>query len=518
MTCIRSIIRFLVLASLLPMDLGITQQTRLQEGKPNRPNILLLFADDQRCDTIHALGNPLIKTPSIDRLVNQGFHFTNAYCFGSPHGAVCIPSRAMLHAGKSLFRLSDVNLNLQGDRTLGQILGEHGYETFATGKWHNGRDSFAASFSLGRNIMFGGMSNHAEVPVQQMDPHDKSFSESVTGSHFSSKLFADAAIEFLNERTRRSDGNAGGPSETPFFCYVAFTAPHDPRMSPGNFNRLYRPHEMRVPPNFLPQHPFDNGDLMVRDEALMEWPRRPELVQAQLADYYGLISHLDAQVGRILDALQASGEAERTIIIYMADHGLALGSHGLLGKQNLYDHSMKAPLIIAGPGVQHGSSDALIYLHDLFATLLEFASISVPADVDSRSLVPILRGDSTDARAQLFTCYGESMRAVRDQRWKLIRYPRINRTQLFDLEKDPDEMFDLGASEHELHRTKVAHLYSLLERLQQESGDTHPLSVAEPQSGEIDLTGRERKPDPWQPAWIVEKYFGRDSVDNLQKK
>ncbi len=479
-----------VICILLPCGI-LSAQPRSDE----QPNILFLLADDQRWDSIGAHGNTVIQTPNIDQLARQGFSFSNAYCFGSPHGAVCIPSRAMLHTGRSLFRLS--NLNMDGYQTLGEILGEHGYETFATGKWHNGRPSFVKSFQQGRNIMFGGMSNHAEVPIVQLDRHEMDFSAVEVGQHFSSKLFADAAIQFLYERD----------IDRPFFCYVSFTAPHDPRMSPGNFNRMYQPDEMPLPKNFLPQHPFNNGDLTTRDENLGAWPRTPEMIRAQTADYFGLVSHLDEQVGRILEALRETDVLKNTIIIYAADHGLGLGSHGLLGKQNLYEHSMKAPLFVVGPGIAPGQSEALVYLYELFPTLLEFAGVADPAEKDGQSLVPLIHGNSERTRDYLFTAYGTSMRAVRDIRWKLIRYPQIHRTQLFDLKNDPDEIHDLSESKDVVHRTEFERLSDLMVRAQQEFNDTQPLSVDQPQPAEIDLTGRERKPDQWQPRWIVEKYF-----------
>jgi arylsulfatase A-like enzyme len=489
-------------------------QIDAQAPSATRPNLLFLLADDQKCDSIGAYGNPVIQTPHLDRLVHSGFNFHNAYCFGSPHGAVCMPSRAMLHSGRSLFRLQ--NLNLEGHKLLGEYLAEAGYQTFATGKWHNGKPSLVRSFQRGSNVFLGGMSNHAEVPTVELAA-DQSFSDVQMGAHFSSKLFADAAVEFLQQRD----------PEKPFFCYVAFTAPHDPRMSPGNFNRMYRPEEMPVPKNFLPQHPFNIGDLTVRDENLAPWPRTPAVIQQQTSEYYGLVSHLDQQIGRILAALEEQGLLDNTLIVYTADHGLALGSHGLLGKQSLYEHSMKAPLIVAGPGVPVGRTDALVYLHDLFPTLLQWAGVAIPADNEGISLIPAWQADHADQADQadqddqanqadstpwprdvLFTAYKDTIRAVRDPRWKLIRYPQVDRTQLFDLQADPDEMRDLSRSERAEHRDALRRLQAALRDAQIRYGDPHPLTVANPIPAEIDLTGHPRKPDQWQPRWIVEKYFG----------
>jgi len=472
----------------------------------SRPNIVFLLADDQKCDSIGAYGNPVIQTPNLDSLVHRGVNFRNAYCFGSPHGAVCIPSRAMLHSGRSLFRLN--NLNLDQHKLLGECLAEAGYQTFATGKWHNGQSSFARSFQQGRNVFLGGMSNHAEVPIVRFEAPN-AFSPAETGQHFSSKLFADAAIDFLERRDQTK----------PFFCYVAFTAPHDPRMSPGNFNRLYRAADMPIPKNFLPQHPFNIGDLTVRDEQLAAWPRTPEVIQQQTSDYYGLVSHLDQQVGRILAALEAQGQPDNTIIIYAADHGLALGSHGLLGKQSLYEHSMKAPLLLVGPGIEAGDCEHLVYLHDLFPTILEIAGVGIPGDGEGHSLVPHLKHAAGGAgRAILFTAYKDTIRAVRDQRWKLIRYPQVDRTQFFDLQADPDEIEDLSQSQRPEVQIAFAKLWDAMLAAQADHGDPQPLVVANPLPAEIDLTGHPRQPDPWQPRWIIEKYFGHSAQDLPLKK
>jgi len=455
-----------------------------------RPNILFLFADDQRPDTIAASGNPAISTPNLDGLVRRGFSFSRAYCMGSMGGAVCVPSRAMVHSGRSLFR---VDTRLAETRTLGEVLRDAGYETFATGKWHNGTGSFLRGFERGAAVMFGGMSDHEAVPIRDLGPDGK-LTEQRIGDGFSSTLFADAAIDFFGSH----DG------DRPFFAYVAFTAPHDPRQAPPGFIDMYDPAELELPPNYLPQHPFHTGWMTGRDEVLAAWPRTRSVIRHQLAEYYGLVSHMDHEVGRILRALEAVGRSEDTVVIYAADHGLAMGSHGLLGKQNLYEMSMRAPLVVAGPGVPAGSSAEFTYLFDLFPTICELAEADAPRGVDGVSLAAAWRGEERQRRPSLFTAFGKVMRAVRDDRWKLIRYPKINRSQLFDLAADPHELNDLAASD-------PARVELLMERLrawQEQTGDTAPLRSEDPQSGEVDLTGRERKPDRHQPDWIVEKYFG----------
>jgi arylsulfatase A-like enzyme len=294
--------------------------------------------------------------------------------------------------------------------------------------------------------------------------------------------------------------------EKPFYAYAAFTAPHDPRTPPRRYREKYYAKQLPLPPNFMPQHPFNNGAMMVRDEQLGAWPRTEKEVRDHLAEYYGMMTHLDEQIGRILAVLEETGKAENTYIIYAGDHGLAVGSHGLLGKQNIYEHSMKTPLIVKGPDVPAGkSSNALTYLLDLFPTLLGLADQQPPSTVDGRNLAPIWNGTAPRVRDTLFLSYGNSMRSVRDERYKLIRYPRVDVDQLFDLANDPEEMRNLAGEKGQQNR--VSRMFALIQQWQERLGDTTPLRVSDPEPREIDMTGRRRTPDPWQPMWIIEKYF-----------
>jgi len=461
-------------------------------AQASRPNVLLLFADDQRVDTISAWDNPHIRTPNIDRLAERGFSFRGNYCMGGDSGAVCIPSRAMLNSGRAFFRLRH---DLGGEKLLGELLGENGYTTFATGKWHNQEPSWLRSFQKGKAVMFGGMSDHTKVPIKDLSPEGKLVDPGPTRK-FSSVLFADSVIEFLE----------GHKSDRPFYAYVAFTAPHDPRQPPMRYREEYYRNRPPLPANFLPQHPFQNGELTGRDESLGAWPRTTQLVSDQLAEYYGLVTHLDEQVGRVLKALEATGKADNTIVIYAADHGLAVGSHGLLGKQNVYEHSMRAPLIFMGPGVPRGkSSDSLTYLLDIYPTLCELTGVKPPSGLDGHSLAPIWRGQKTSVRETLLLAYKGLMRSVRNERWKLIRYPPINHVQLFDLVNDPQEVKNLA--EEPRHKARIEQMTTQLREWQKKLGDDQALTVSNPEPKEIDLTGHERTPDRWQPQYLVEKYF-----------
>lgn len=464
--------------------------------RPGKLNVLFLFADDMRADTIAAHGNPHIKTPNLDRLVRRGFSFRGNYVFGGNNGAVCVPSRAMLMSGKTWFQIDAPTL--KGEKLLPEWLGEHGYVTFATGKWHNGQPSWLRAFQRGKNIMFGGMSDHTKVPVRDLGPDGK-LTEQRTGEKFSSELFADSVIEFLNQQ----DG------QQPFFAYVAFTAPHDPRQPPLAYREPYYRQLPPLPVNFLPQLPFDNGMVKdLRDENLAAWPRTPKTIRDQLAEYYGLITHLDEQIGRVLKTLEQSGQADNTLIIFAADNGLALGSHGLLGKQNVFEHSMRTPLIIAGPGVSRGKTTrAFTYLFDLFPTICDVLGVPPPpVELAGASLRPLWEGKKARVRDSVFLPFLNLQRAVRDERWKLIAYPRIGYLQLFDLQTDPHETKNL-IDRPELAQ-HVQRLQALMKQWQSRVGDTLELPTKNLPPPRIDLTGTPRKPDQWQPEWIVKKYFG----------
>lgn len=472
------------------MEMGLPWT--VSQAAASRPNVLFLFADDQRADTVGAWGNTNIQTPNLDRLVARGVSFRNNYCFGGNSGAVCIPSRAMVMSGRSWFQ---VNHSLTGVVTLPERFRQAGYETFGTGKWHNGPESFGRSFAIGRSIHFGGMDDHTRVGIQDLLP-DGRYSPRKPSPRFSSEQFANELIEYLKRPV----------DAPPFFAYVAFTAPHDPRNPPQEWRDRYYARRPPLPRNYLPQHPFDNGDLVLRDENLLPWPRPPELLRDQLAEYYGLVGHLDEQVGRILDALAKSPFATNTLVVYAADHGLALGSHGLLGKQNIYEHSMRCPLIVSGPGIPAGrSTQALTYLYDLYPTLCGLAGVEPPGGMDGLDLAPLWTGAREQVRDSLFLAYQGLMRSVRDSRWKLIVYPPVNHRQLFDLQNDPDEVLDVSGDPG--RAAEVERLLGLMRDWQQRVGDRLPLTVPEPKPLMRDLTGLERKPDTWQPDWIVEKYF-----------
>lgn len=433
----------------------------------SRPNILFMIADDHRWDAIGGMGDPTVQTPTLDSLMARGTTFRRTHIMGSLLGAVCVPSRAAVLTGANLFRSGGNQIN-PDLAVWPQTMREAGYHTFFSGKWHNDRQTFANSFSDAGKIFFGGMGDQYKVPVFDFDATGKYPKENrYIGDKFSTELFTDAAVEFV-ENYDRTD---------PFFLYLSFTSPHDPRTPPEPYATMYPPEDIPVPENFYPEHPFDNGEMRIRDEVLAPFPRTPEIVQQHIADYYGMITHMDAEMGRLLQTLEAAGHLNNTIVIYTADHGLAVGQHGLFGKQNVYDHSIRVPSIFAGPGVPDGVTvEALTYLYDLFPTVCDLTGVACPDTPEGQSLVPLMEGCVDEIRPTVFAAYKDIHRAISDGTWKLIRCYVSKETgqgtdclQLFNLEQDPWEMTNLADMPE--HADLIRSLAADMEMWQAETDD-----------------------------------------------
>lgn len=420
----------------------------------DKRNILFFFTDDQRFDTVRALGNSQIHTPNLDTFVASGTVFTHAHIPGGTCGAVCMPSRAMLHTGRTLFHIQGEGQEIPEDHiTMGECFQQAGYDSFGTGKWHNGKASYARSFNCGDEIFFGGMDDHWNVPAYHFDPSGrydtkcpfvpdpdesnalkyKDCSHITAGKH-STELFVDAAIQFLRERERTH----------PFFMYVSLMAPHDPRTMPEKFLKMYDPAKIDLPLNFVSQHSIDTGALKIRDELLAAFPRDPQDIKRHIAEYYAMITHLDDGFGRLIKALRETDEFKNTIIVFSGDNGLAVGQHGLMGKQNLYEHSVRVPMIFAGPGIPKGQKiDSLVYLLDIFPTLCELTGAEIPTSVEGVSLLPCLHNPDTEIREALYLVYANSIRGVTDGCYKLIEYA-CGASQFFNLSRDPLEIHNLA--------------------------------------------------------------------------
>lgn len=440
------------------------------------PNIVLIVSDDQRPDTISALGNHVIQTPNLDRLVREGSSFDRATC-ANP---ICTPSRAEILTGCSGFRCGVMDFGKPIDPTVPTMsswFSAAGYHTAYVGKWHNDGRPVQRGYSLTRGLYRGGggrfakpQFDYAGRPVTGyrgwvfQDDAGQLFPELGVGlTPDISRRFADAAIDVIETAT----------TNQPFFLHVNFTSPHDPLLLPPGWETRYSGDEMSLPENFLSQHPFDHGNFDGRDEKLFCWPRTPSETKRELAAYYAVISHMDQEIGRILSALEDHSLLTDTIVVFTSDHGLAVGSHGLRGKQSMYEHTIGVPLVMRGPGIpEHQRFSAQCYLRDIFPTLCDLASIKPPGNaVDGRSLKPVLDRTVEQVHEFIVGYFRNSQRMIRTPDWKYIEYPLVNRQQLFRLSTDPYETTNLAS------RAGNAHVRASLQTLMRKWFRLHGDSV-----------------------------------------
>lgn len=431
--CVRLLMPFRFLLALLCIA------TSLRSAEPRKPNVVILLADDLRPDGLGALGHPVVKTPNLDPLVSSGFIFRRCYTMGSMIGAVCRPSRTMLLTGQSMFRADNKPSGPTRDEfTFPRAMKEAGYATLHSGKNDNSPKLVTAEFD------------------ETYDPGNAT-------------AVADKAVKFIGEHAGKQ----------PLFLYIAGHEPHDPQYAPPEFYAQYKPEDVVIPKDFAPYQPFDNGEMIVRDEKTLPWPRTKEMLAKKLARYYASTAYWDSEMGRILDALRKAGEFENTLFVIGGDNGLSLGEHGLLGKQNLYEFGgMHVPCVFSGKGIPKGETRAVAYWMDLFPTVCELVGITKPARVEGLSLAPVIHKEKPRVREFMYNVYRNCERSISDDRWKLIRYPLINKTQLFDLSVDPHEEHDLGADPAKA--PKISELMTQLARLQQQYADTYPLTVPNP--------------------------------------
>ncbi|MEX2512929.1 MAG: sulfatase-like hydrolase/transferase [Cyclobacteriaceae bacterium] len=462
----------------LGITLFISGYAQAQRATKEQPNFLFIFSDDQRYDLIHALGNTEVLTPNLDRLVNEGSTFTHAYNMGAWNGAVCVASRAMMISGLSVWDAHDKEKQFQQMADDGQfwpqLLEKSGYETYMTGKWHVKADAE----SIFQNVVNvrPGMPNQTPEgynrPKSRADttwqPWDKSFEGFWKGGKHWSEVLADDALGFLDKAAK---------SESPFMMYLAFNAPHDPRQAPKKFVDMYPVESIALPPSHMDMYPYKDSiglSEKLRDEALAPFPRTAYAVRKNIQEYYAIISHMDAQIGKILDALEESGKMDNTYIIFTSDHGLAVGHHGLMGKQNMFDHSVRTPLTIVGPGIPKNKKyNQQVYLQDVSATMLDLAGVEKPTSTVFHSLMPYINDNANSAYPIIYSAYLNLQRMVRTDQHKLIVYPKLNKLLLFDLGKDPEELRDL--SEDPAYQSVKREMMALL--IQQQHALNDPLGT-----------------------------------------
>ncbi|MEK6479700.1 sulfatase-like hydrolase/transferase [Catalinimonas sp. 4WD22] len=441
-----------------------------------KPNIIFIFADDQAFSTIHALGNEEVITPTLDKLVNEGATFTHAYNMGAWNGAVCMASRAMMITGRSVWRAHALDDELKAgkkqDETWPKLMEKAGYNTYMSGKWHVAAP--APDLFMTTHHIRPGMPKDTEEaynrPKSRDDkawqPWDKKFGGFWEGGTHWSEVLRNDALTFIEDATRK---------EEPFFMYLAFNAAHDPRQSPKEYVDKYPVDEVKVPENFMPEYPYNEAmgsGRTLRDERLAPFPRTEYAVQVHRKEYYALITHMDEQIRQILEALEKSGKQDNTYIFFTADHGLACGEHGLIGKQNMFDHSIRVPLMVLGPDIPEGKKvEADVYLQDVMASGLELAGIKKPKYVEFNSLMDMARGRKEKSKYKsIYGGYIEQQRMIRKDGLKLIVYPEIDKVLLYNVEEDPKELHNLA--EDPAYKKKIKRLFKDLLKLQKKLDDT----------------------------------------------
>ena len=418
-----------------------SQPLAVQAAESDRPNILFVIVDDQSPFDLKVYDpkSPL-ETPTIDRLAAQGMVFDDAYHMGSFSGAVCTPSRHMVMTGRSVWHLPNTlgGKHCPADivqNVMAAVFNRAGYDTMRTCKKGNSYSAANNQFTVVRDATKRG--GTAE-----------------TGSAW----HGEQVLHYLNEREATKD-------EDPFLIYFGFSHPHDTRDGTPELLAKYgavnhndkktlppiNPKQPPLPINYLPKHPFHHGHPRLRDEVAVSgvWERRDErTIRNELGREFACDEYIDQQIARVLQKLAAMGELDNTFIIYTADHGMAIGRHGLQGKQNLYQHTWRVPFIVKGPGIKPGKrSPGNVYLLDVLPTLCDLVGIDVPKSVEGLSVKPVLDGRRATVRDVLFGVYcggtKPGIRSVKKGDWKLIKYDvmdgAVRKTQLFNLENNPNE-------------------------------------------------------------------------------
>ncbi|RMF43903.1 MAG: sulfatase [Planctomycetota bacterium] len=439
---------FLRFVLYLGLGCFLTTATFAAEGK--RPNFLFILTDDQSPETLRTYGNSVCQAPNIDRLAREGMTIDDAHHMGSWSGAVCRPSRTMIMTGSTVWHIpgtrdtlpnGEKNAEKQAQLTeevvrhsMAVLFKAAGYDTFRTCK---------------RGNTFPPANEHFDVRFEQ----DMREGNDERGSAWHGRH----ALEFLQQREQTQDAD-------PFLMFLGFSHPHDPRNGKPELLKKYGAENRKEPPtvvnplapplqvNYLPAHPFHHGHPGLRDETKVQGvleDRSEATIRNELGREYACIENIDIQIGKVLDQLERMGELDNTYIFFTADHGIAVGRHGLTGKQNLYEHTWRVPFIVRGPGIRPGSrASGFIYLLDVLPTMLDLAGIEIPQEIEGVSFRPVLEGRQQRMRDVLYGVYcggtKPGMRSVKTaDGWKLIKYDvldgQVRETQLFNLHENPYE-------------------------------------------------------------------------------
>jgi len=427
-------IAFLLMLMLNPALMSAVSANGQQPRERNRPNVVFIISDDHRWDALGAAGNTKIKTPVLDRLAREGVYFRQA----TIHVSQCAPSRATLLTGLSPHQNGYLANNfLRSDMqwadrfavpTMPVLLQQAGYQTVLVGKWHLATDPWLTGFSDVRSWLQGAASSYVDSLLAKGNSRKR-----VETKGFINGIFADDAVEFLSSAAAK---------EKPFFLWFATTVPHSPyQPNPSHIEHLY---EGETTANLLPPGFPQNSS------ANLLLPGNPLDAAAKLEHYYQSVSYLDELVGRVLATLEKQGLADNTIVVFLGDNGLMIGSRGLSGKVVPYEESVRVPLIIRAPkfATVKGRSDVPASSLDIPATILALAGVSPPKDWGGRDLRPVLNGSKKHGVDYAVSEWADTESQFRNYTHRLIRTPR-HKLIRWDKPDKPDELYDLIADPFE---------------------------------------------------------------------
>jgi arylsulfatase A-like enzyme len=446
-----------------------------------KPNILYIMADDHASHAVSCYGSRINKTPNLDRIAEEGMRFDNAFCTNS----ICAPARAVLLTGKHSHlngQLSNRESFDGSQQTFPKLLREAGYETALVGKWHLKSDPTGFDYW---NVLPDQGSYH--------NPTMSEMGERKKHEGYTTDLIADFSLKWFKERK----------GDKPFCLLCHHKAPHRNWQPDEKHATMYDDVEIPEPETF-------NDDYTTRSDAArqqkmsvehnltkndLKGPFPPELegqalkkwkYQRYIKDYLRCVASVDDNVGRLLDYLDESGLAENTVVIYTSDQGFYLGDHGWFDKRFIYEESLRIPLMARFPGAIAAASvnESLVQNLDFAPTILDFAGVEAPADMQGRSLRPLLEGETPkDWRKSIYYHYyeypgGHSVKrhyGVRTSRYKLMHfYHDIDAWELYDLERDPNELNNVYDNPE--MAGVVKELTTELRRLQEQYGDSDELA------------------------------------------
>jgi iduronate 2-sulfatase len=455
-------LRSIVVVLMLVVTAGlVNSDVRAAEGASPRLNVLFIASDDMRPE-LGCYGQTLIKTPHLDRLASQGVRFAYAFC----QYPLCNPSRTSMLTGRHPLS-TGVQDNTRWFRaehpefiTLPQHFKANGYATLRSGKiFHGGIDDTDAWTEGGEKRQFEGADR--KRTSQQRSQSDRIVSLDGDGESHGDYKITTRAIELLEQYKNK-----------PFFLAYGVLKPHSPPTAPQKMIAMYDPSTMRLPPDFQPRPtipagfpelsvPLRNGDLFIDRDAT------PEQAREMTAAYFASTTFADAQIGRVLDALERLNLCEKTVIVFFGDHGYHLGEKGKWSKHgSLFEIGTRVPMMIVAPGMAGNGKSSLhpVQLLDVYPTLVELCGLKTPPGLEGNSLVSLLKDPGGEWQHPAFSVCrvnNKQGRAVRTARFRYVEWENgTSGAMLFDHQSDPHELINLASNP--AHASTVAEMKKLL--------------------------------------------------------